>query len=72
MSGVFKLSPSGGKEGVAIIFSEILTPFRQLMMHERGQDLLQLKEQPFAGSILIGVHVEGDPLQTSPRGGFQT
>ena len=40
------------------------------MMHERGQDLLQLKEQPFAGSVLIGVHVEGDPLQTSPRGGF--
>ena len=42
------------------------------MINERGQHLLQLKEQPFAGGILIGVHMEGDPLQTSPRGGFQT
>ena len=44
--------------GLLIVFAEILTPFRQLMMHERGQHLLQLKEQPFSGSIAVGVHVK--------------
>ena len=30
------------------------------MMLERGEHLLQLKEKPFAGGVLIGVHVEGE------------
>ena len=43
------------------------------MVLERGQHLLELHEEPFAGLVAVRIHVEGEnPLQTSPRGGFQT
>ena len=47
------------------------------MVLERGQHLLELHEEPFAGLVAVRIHVEEypqtrDPLQTSPRGGFQT
>ena len=41
-----------------VILPKILNSFRQLMMHERGQHLLQLEEEPFSGSIAVGVHVK--------------
>ena len=28
------------------------------MMHQRGQDLLQLQEQAFARGVVVGPHVE--------------
>ena len=31
------------------------------MVNQRGQNLLQLQEQAFAGSVAVGEHVEGDP-----------
>ena len=30
------------------------------MMHEAGQDLLQLKEEALAGGIAVGEHVDGE------------
>ena len=44
--------------GVFIVFPKILAAFGQLMMHERGQHLLQLNEQTLAGGVAVGVHVE--------------
>ena len=43
------------------------------MALEMGQHLLQLEEEALAGQVVVGEHVEFDPLQTSPRrGGFHT
>ena len=38
--------------------AEIFAARWQLVVLERGQDLLQLKEQTFAWGILVGVHVK--------------
>ena len=54
-----------------IILAEILAVGGQLMVYQRGQYLLQLEEQAFAGGVAVGVHVERptpDPIpeQSSP------
>ena len=48
-----------GREGVGfhIIFAEVLASCGQLMVHQRGQLLLQQEEQPFARLVAVGVHV---------------
>ena len=48
-----------GQEGVGfhIALAEVLAPCGQLMVHQRGQLLLQLEEQPFARLVAVGVHV---------------
>ena len=43
-----------------IILAEILAVGGQLMVYQRGQDLLQLEEQAFAGGVAVGVHVKGN------------
>ena len=43
-----------------VILPKVLAPQRQLMMHERGQHLLQLEEEPLARLVAVGIHVEGD------------
>ena len=59
-----------GCDGREIVVREVLAARRQLVVHELGQHLLQLHEEPFARRIAVGVHVKRNPLQTSPRGGF--
>ena len=48
-----------GQEGVGfhIVFAEVLASCGQLMVHQRGQLLLQQEEQPFARLVAVGVHV---------------
>ena len=56
------LSPpsQGGVGGEAPIpLSKVLEALGQLMMHQRGKDLLQLKEEALAGRVTVGVHVKG-------------
>ena len=42
-----------------IVLAKVFAAKRQLVVHQRGQHLLQLQEQSFARLIAIGVHVEG-------------
>ena len=42
-----------------IVLAKVFAAKRQLVVHQRGQYLLQLQEQSFARLIAIGVHVEG-------------
>ena len=48
-----------GQEGVGfqVILAEVLASCGQLMVHQRGQLLLQQEEQPFAWLVAVGVHV---------------
>ena len=48
-----------GQEGVGsqIALAEVLAACWQLMVHQRGQLLLQQEEQPFARLVAVGVHV---------------
>ena len=45
-------------ESREVKLAEIFAPWRQLMMLESGQHLLQLEEETFAWSIAVGIHVE--------------
>jgi hypothetical protein len=47
------------------IITKVLASGRQLVVLQRGQDLLQLEEQPFARSVAIGIHVELNGKLTS-------
>ncbi len=38
-----------------------------MMAYQPGQHLLQLQEEPFAGHVVVGVHVEAHP-QPLPKG----
>ena len=40
------------------IFAEIFAIRGQLVLNERGQDLLQLEKETLAGFVAIGKHVE--------------
>ena len=52
-----------------VVVAEILAVGWQLVVLQRGQDLLQLQEEALARRIAVGVHVErGDP-QPPPKGG---
>ena len=42
-----------------IILRVVLAPWRQLMVLQRGEDFLELKEEPLAGGVAVGIHVEG-------------
>ena len=42
------------------ILAEVLAVGWQLMMHEIGEELLQLEEETFARLVAVGVHVEGN------------
>ena len=45
-------------ESREVKLTEIFATWRQLMMLESGQHLLQLQEEPFARCVAVGVHVE--------------
>ena len=56
-----KAGLSDNKRGLsdgAIVVAEVLAAGRQLVMYERGQRLFQLQEEPFAGLVAVGIHVE--------------
>ena len=42
------------------VVAKILAAWWQLMMHQRGQNLLQLQEQAFARGIVVGIHVKAN------------
>ena len=44
----------------AVIIREVFAAWRQLVMLQRGQHLLQLQEEPFARFVAIRIHVEGE------------
>ena len=41
-----------------VIFTIVLAAWGQLVMHQRGQHLLKLQEEPFARLVAVGIHVE--------------
>ena len=41
-----------------VIFTIVLAAWGQLVMLQRGQHFLKLQEEPFAGFVAVGVHVE--------------
>ena len=41
------------------VLAKVLAIGRQLMMHQRGQNLLQLEEEAFARGVVVRIHVEG-------------
>ena len=41
-----------------IVVREVLAAWGQLVMHQRGQHFLKLQEEPFAGLVAVGIHVE--------------
>ena len=43
-----------------VVGAEVLAAGRQLVMHQGGQHLAQLQEEPFARRVAVGVHVEGN------------
>ena len=43
-----------------VVVAEVLAAGRQLVMHQGGQHLAQLQEEPFARRVAVGVHVEGN------------
>ena len=43
-----------------VVVAEVLAVGRQLVVLERGQNLLQLQEEALAGSVAVGEHVEGN------------
>ena len=49
-----------------IILAEVLATGWQLVVLQRGQQLFQLQEQPFARLVAVGIHVEvGFKLQVA-------
>ena len=44
--------------GFYIILRVVLASWRQLMVLQRWEDFLELKEEPFAGCVAVGIHVE--------------
>ena len=46
-------------EDIKTIVEEVLAPLGQLVVLEVGQQLLQLEEEPLAGFVAVGEHVEG-------------
>ena len=42
-----------------VVVAEVLAVGRQLVVHQRGQHLLQLQEESLAGCVAVGEHVEG-------------
>ena len=42
-----------------VVVGEVLAVGWQLMVLQRGEDFLELHEEPFAGSVAVGIHVEG-------------
>ena len=57
-----------------VVVAEVLAVGWQLVVLERGQNLLQLQEEALAGGVAVGEHVKEpppSPLQPPPkRGGF--
>ena len=55
-----------------VVVAEVLAAGRQLVVHQGGQHLAQLQEEPFARRVAVGVHVEGDPSRPPLfRGGVE-
>ena len=53
-----------------VVVAEVLAVGWQLVVDERGQHLLQLQEEPFAGGIAVGKHVKRETPPILPfRGG---
>ena len=40
-----------------VVVAEVLAAGRQLVMHQGGQHLAQLQEEPFARRVAVGIHV---------------
>ena len=47
-------------ENFQIVLAKVFAAKRQLVVHQRGQHLLQLQEETFARLVAIGVHVEAN------------
>ena len=43
-----------------IVLAEVLAIEGQLVVHQTGQDLLQLKEESFARRVVVRPHLETD------------
>ena len=46
--------------GREVIVAEVLAAWGQLVVLELWQPLFQLHEEPFAGLVAIGIHVQAD------------
>ena len=52
-----------------VVVAEVLAVGWQLVVLERGQDLLQLQEEALAGCIAVGEHMEEPPPSPLQREG---
>ena len=46
-------------QAAQVVVAKVLAALWQLMMHQRGQNLLQLQEETFSWDVVVGKHVEG-------------
>ena len=46
-------------EVAQVVVAEVLAAEGELVVHEMGQDVLELEEEALAGRVAVGVHVEG-------------
>ena len=56
--------------GLYVVLRVVFATQRQLMVHQRGQDLFQLQEESFAWGILVRIHVEQPPPSLLPSVAF--
>ena len=56
-----RTSADGGA-GLEVVVGEILAVGRELVVNQVGENLLELKEEPFTWSIAVGEHPESDSL----------